>query len=131
MDQILSGLTGVQCYLDDLIITGPGKQSHLWNLDATLQQLEKYCLKVQEDKCDYFQPSFEYLGHVVESTSLHQAPSKVNSIMEAPSPENVSQLRSLLGLLTSYYKFMPNLANNLKPLYEVLDKTMSWKWRQM
>lgn len=37
MDQILSGLSGVQCYLDDLLITSPDEQSHLGNLDATLQ----------------------------------------------------------------------------------------------
>lgn len=42
MDQILSGLSGVQRYLDDLLITGPDEQSHSRNLDATLQRLEDY-----------------------------------------------------------------------------------------
>lgn len=48
--------------------------------------------------------------------------------MEAPSPQNVSQLRSFLGLLTYYAKFVPNLANMLKPLHELLNKTKQWKW---
>lgn len=50
MDQILSGLTGVQCYLDDLLVTGPDKQSHLRKLDATLRK----------DKCEFFRPSVEF-----------------------------------------------------------------------
>ena len=128
MDQILSGLSGVQCYLDDLLITGPDEQSHLKNLDATLQRLEEYGLRVRKSKCEFFRPSVEYLGHVIDSTGLHKAPSKLKAIVEAPSPKNVSQLRSFLGLLTYYARFVPNLANKLKPLHELLNKTKMWKW---
>ncbi|KAK7909596.1 hypothetical protein WMY93_014280 [Mugilogobius chulae] len=71
MDQILSGLSGVQCYLDDLLITGPDEQTHLRNLDETLKRLENYGLKVRKDKCEFFQPSVEYLGHVIDSRGLH------------------------------------------------------------
>lgn len=130
MDQILSGLSGVQCYLDDLLITGPDEQSHLRNLEATLQRLEDYGLKVRKDKCEFFKPSVEYLGHVIDSTGLHKAPSKVKAIVEAPSPTNVSQLRSFLGLLTYYARFVPNLANMLKPLHALLNKTTTWKWTE-
>ncbi|KAJ8380942.1 hypothetical protein SKAU_G00017200 [Synaphobranchus kaupii] len=88
MDQILSGLPGVQCYLDDLLITGPDEQSHLRNLEATLQRLEEYGLRVRKDKCEFFKPSVEYLGHVIHSTGLHKALPKVKAIVEAPSPKN-------------------------------------------
>uniref|UniRef100_A0A673ZPX2 ribonuclease H n=1 Tax=Salmo trutta TaxID=8032 RepID=A0A673ZPX2_SALTR len=128
MDQILSGLTGVQCYLDDLLITGKDEQEHLRNLNATLQRLKEYGLRVRKDKCEFFRPSVEYLGYVIDSSGLHKAPSKVKAVVEAPSPQNVSQLRSFLGLLTYYAKFVPNLANMLKPLHELLNKTKQWKW---
>lgn len=52
----------------------------------------------------------------------------MKAVVEAPSPQNVSQLRSFLGLLTYYAKFVPNLANMLKPLHELLNKTKQWKW---
>lgn len=48
--------------------------------------------------------------------------------MEASSPTNVSQLRSFLGLLTYYARFVSNLANKLKQLHELLNKTTTWKW---
>ncbi|KAK7909343.1 hypothetical protein WMY93_014027 [Mugilogobius chulae] len=130
MDQILSGLSGVQCYLDDLLITGPDEQTHLRNLDETLKRLENYGLKVRKDKCEFFQPSVEYLGHVIDSRGLHKAPSKVKAIVDAPSPTNVSQLRSFLGLLTYYARFVPNLANRLKPLHELLNKATKWRWTE-
>nr|XP_055038341.1 uncharacterized protein K02A2.6-like [Misgurnus anguillicaudatus] len=128
MDQILSGLTGVQCYLDDLLITGKDDQEHLSNLEATLQRLQNFGLKVRKDKCEFFSSSVEYLGHVIDSSGLHKAPSKVKAIVEAPAPQNVSQLRSFLGLLTYYAKFVPNLANRLKPLHELLNKSSKWEW---
>uniref|UniRef100_A0AAQ4RGR7 ribonuclease H n=1 Tax=Gasterosteus aculeatus aculeatus TaxID=481459 RepID=A0AAQ4RGR7_GASAC len=111
MDQILSGLTGVQCYLDDLLITGKDEQERLRNLDAALQRLEEYGLRVRTAKCEFFQSSVEYLGHIIDGAGLHKAPSKVKAVEEAPSPQNVSQLRSFLGLLTYYAKFVPNLSN--------------------
>lgn len=122
-DHILSGLAGVQCYLDDLLITVKDKQEHLSNLKAILQRLQSFGLKVRKDKYKFFCPAVEYLGHVIYGLGLHKAPSKVKVIMEVPAPQNVSQLWSFLGLLTYYAKFVPNLANRLKPLHDLLNKS--------
>lgn len=122
VDRILSGLTGVQCYLDDLLITGKDEQEHLRYLEATLQRLQSLGLKVRKDKCAFFCPAVEYLGHVNDGSGLYKAPSKVKVIVEAPAPQNVSQLQSSLGLLTYNAKFVPNLGNRLKPLHNLLNK---------
>nr|XP_025043376.1 uncharacterized protein K02A2.6-like [Pelodiscus sinensis] len=128
MDQILCGLPGVQCYLDDILVTGGNEEDHLKNLEATLQRLEEYGLRVRKDKCAFFQPSVEYLGHIIDATGLHKSPSKVKAIVEAPPPQNVSQLRSFLGLLNYYGRFISQLATLLKPLHELLGQNKVWKW---
>nr|XP_061833859.1 uncharacterized protein K02A2.6-like [Nerophis lumbriciformis] len=128
MDQILHGLPGVQCYLDDILCTGSTDQEHLDNLDAALQRLKEYGLRVRKDKCEFFQLSVEYLGHVIDARGLHTAPSKVRAIVDAPPPENVSQLRSFLGLLNYYGRFIPNLSSRLKPLHDLLCQGKKWNW---
>uniref|UniRef100_K7F1W6 ribonuclease H n=1 Tax=Pelodiscus sinensis TaxID=13735 RepID=K7F1W6_PELSI len=128
MDQILCGLPGVQCYLDNILVTGGNEEDHLKNLEATLQRLEEYGLRVRKDKCAFFQPSVEYLGHIIDATGLHKSPSKVKAIVEAPPPQNVSQLRSFLGLLNYYGRFISQLATLLKPLHELLGQKKVWKW---
>lgn len=128
MDQILSGLPGVQCYLDDILCTGADDDEHLRNLDATLQRLKEYGLRIRKDKCEFFQSSVEYLGHVIDAKGLHTAPSKITAIVDAPPPQNVSQLKSFLGLLNYYGRFIPNLASLLKPLHNLLRKEEAWKW---
>jgi hypothetical protein len=40
IDQILQGLSGVQCVLDDMIITGKSDDEHLQNLEYVLQRLQ-------------------------------------------------------------------------------------------
>ncbi|XP_057691299.1 uncharacterized protein K02A2.6-like [Corythoichthys intestinalis] len=127
MDQILSELPGVQCYLDDILCTGADEE-HLRNLDAVLKRLRQYGLRVRKDKCEFLRPSVEYLGHVIDHEGLLKAPSKTKAIVDATAPENVSQLRSFLGLLNYYRRFIPNLASLLKPLHELLCKDVKWKW---
>lgn len=89
--------------MDDTLFTRKTEEEHLKNLDATLQRLEEYRLRGCRSKCEFFQPSVEFFIHVIDSEGLHKAPSKVKAIVEAPAPQNVSQLRSYLGLLSYYY----------------------------
>ena len=54
MDQILQGLPMVQCYLDDIIISGRDYSEHMDNLSTVLGRLQEYGLKVNSDKCSFF-----------------------------------------------------------------------------
>lgn len=47
---------------------------------------------------------------------LHASPEKVKAVLNAPQPRNVQELRSFLGMMNYYRKFIPNLATLLKPL---------------
>ena len=55
---------------------------------------------------------------------------KVRVIKDAPRPRDVSQLRSFLGLLNYYGKFLPNLATLLRPLYDLLQSVKTWSWEK-
>ena len=54
--------------------------------------------------------------------------SKLDAIKHAPQPRNVTELKSFLGLLTYYGKFLPHLPTVLAPLYKLLRQNVSWKW---
>ena len=53
---------------------------------------------------------------------------KVRAVQEAREPRNVSELKSYLGLLTYYSRFLPNMATALNPLYNLLRKAVPWRW---
>ena len=73
-------------------------------------------------------PSVEYLGHRIDAEGLHAMPSKLQAIVQAPAPKNVQELRSFLGLLNYYGKFIPNLASLIQPLNNLLQHNRKWKW---
>ena len=74
------------------------------------------------------QPSVEYLGHIVDRNGLHATPSKVEAITRAPEPRNVQELRSFLGLVNYYGKFISHLSTLSQPLNHLLDNKVPWKW---
>lgn len=66
MDQILPKLPGVVCFIDDILITGHTEAEHLSNLEAVLQKLQEYGLRLKLRKCEFSKShAVEYLGQVV------------------------------------------------------------------
>ncbi|CAC5399296.1 unnamed protein product [Mytilus coruscus] len=128
IEQILSGIPGTQCLLDDMIITGSTDEEHLNNLESVLKRLNQYGLKANIDKCEFFKDSVTFCGHVIDKHGLHKTPDKIKAIKNAPAPENVSQLKSILGLINYYAKFLPDLSATLSPLHNLLRKDTTWKW---
>ena len=68
------------------------------------------------------------MGHTLDAEGLHSLSDKLQAVKEAPTPRNVSELKSYLGLLTYYGKLLPNLATQLHQLYQLLAKNCKWKW---
>ena len=128
MESVLQGIPKVVVYLDDILITGETEEEHLKILDEVLERLEKAGLRVKKPKCRFMVPSVNYLGHQIDSEGLHPLADKVKAVEEAPAPRNVQELKSFLGLLTYYGKFLPNMSSVLAPLYRLLGKDTPWSW---
>uniref|UniRef100_A0A8C5PEH0 Gypsy retrotransposon integrase-like protein 1 n=1 Tax=Leptobrachium leishanense TaxID=445787 RepID=A0A8C5PEH0_9ANUR len=130
MDELLAGVPGTQCLLDDMLITGRTEREHRQNVQDVLQILMDHGLKVNINKCEFLKDHLEFCGHVIDKTGLHTTDEKVKALIEAPIPRNVTQLHSYLGLLNYYNKFLPNLAHTLFPLHRLLEKQQQWKWTE-
>ena len=131
MDNLLVGIPGVAVYLDDILVTGVTEQEHLKSLEEVLRRLGQSGLRVKKKKCLFMVPSVSYLGHKIDADGLHPLPDKLQAVKAAPTPRNVSELKSYLGLLTYYGKFLPNLSTHLEPLYRLLPKDSKWKWTKV
>ena len=70
----------------------------------------------------------EYLGYKIDAQGLHPNNSKVEAIVNTPAPTNISELRSFLGLLNYYGKFVANLSTLLHPLHQLLQAVTQWNW---
>ena len=130
IDTILHDVPGVICYIDDILVTGKIKEDHLHNLGEVFQHLEKHGFRLKRDKCIFLQESIEYPGHQIDRTGIQAVPSKIDAIVKAPEPTNVQELRSFLGLLNYYGKFIQNLSSILHPLNRLLQVPQKWDWTE-
>ena len=128
IETLLAGIDGVGVFLDDVVITGRDMQEHNIALREVLRRLSDAGLRVNRDKCSFGVPSVQYLGFKVSERGVETTEDKVSAIRSAPDPQNVSQLRSWLGLINYYGKFLPNLASVLSPLHRLLRRDVQWVW---
>jgi hypothetical protein len=128
MEQVLIGCRGTQVYFDDVLVTGKDDDEHLENLDRALERIAAHGLKLKRAKCEFMRSSLNYLGHKIDKDGLHTDDEKVSAIRNAPAPTNTKELRSVLGLINYYNRFIPNSATLLQPMNKLLRKGVKWRW---
>ena len=131
IEQLLKGISGVQCLLDDIIATRPNDKEHWTNLNPVFQRLDDYGLCVNKNKCKFFEDRIEYCGHEIDRPGLHKTRPKIDAVLNYKQPANVTELRSFLGLVNYNHRFLPNLASTLHPLYELLKSGSPYKWTSL
>ena len=130
VEQLLRGIPGVLCYLDDILITGSTTEEHKTRLEKVLARLNDVGFKLSLNKCYFSVPSVSYLGYVIDASGLHPSTEKVKSIVEAPAPTNLKQLESYLGVFNFYRRFVPNASSVLEPLNALRRSGKEWTWKQ-
>ena len=128
MDMILQGVEKCVCKQDDILIGGVSWQENIKILAEVLERLHKYNLHLKMAKCEFLKREVVYLGLKIDAEGLHPVEEKVNAVKRAPVPQNVSELRSFLGMVQYYHPFLPDLATTLAPLHELLKKGVQWTW---
>ena len=130
IEQVLQGIPMVVCRVDDILVSGKNDQEHLDHLNEVLTRLESAGLRLKLSKCKFMQPTVEYLGYRIDAQGLHAIEKKVEAIRNAPAPENQHQLRSFLGMINYYAKFISNYSIITHPLNELLKDGVEWKWSE-
>ena len=95
-----------------------------------LKRLQDAGLKGNKEKCEFFRDRVQFCGHEIDREGLHKTQEKIEAVVSAPRPENVSQLRSFLGLVNYYNRFLPNASTVLHPLHQLLEQNSEWQWTE-
>ena len=115
-------------YLDDIIVFSKTIEEHFVHLDQVFSLLARDGLKMKTTKCEFFKGKLEYLGFIVSREVVAPNPSKVESILKYPEPNNVKELQSFLGLASYYRKFIRAFAEKAHHLTMLTRKDIAWEW---
>ena len=108
INSLLQGIPGVIAYFEDILVTGAYDTEHLESLKEVFKQLSEAGFRLHR-KCQFLAPEVTYLGYCIDSEGLHPTDDKLRAVQAASVPRNVTELKSYLGLLTYYGRFLPYL----------------------
>jgi len=130
MDVMLSGLQWETClvYLDDVLIFGRTHEEMLNRLDNVHRRLQSGGMKLRLDKCKFSQRQVTYLGHVISVDGIRPDPLKIHAVQNMPDPTNVKEVKSFLGLVSYYRRFIANCSQIAAPLTKLLKKGEIFRW---
>ena len=118
MEAVLNGLIWRTClvYLDDIITVGDTFERALLNLRGVFDRLRMANLKLKPKKCELFKHQVEYLGHTVSVEGIKPSASKIQALKVWKLPRDVHEIRSFLGFVSYYRKFIRMFAEMAVPL---------------
>ena len=112
MNQILEGLPGVVCLIDDVLIYG----------------LEDHNVTLNRDKCKFNQRSIKFLGHLIDQDGVRADPDKTAAIRDMDTPKSITDLRRFMGMVNQLGKFTPMTTDLSQPLRDLLSTKNAWVW---
>jgi len=68
------------------------------------------------------------MGHIIMAGGVKPDPTKVAAILQIPPPQDIPGVKRLCGMVQYLTKFLPNLANDLRPLRNLTRKDVPWEW---
>lgn len=117
-------------YVDDIMIYSDNEEDHVKHVEITLAELNKAGLKINLEKCEFFQESITYLGYLVTAEGIEMDPSRTDAIRYFKTPHNLRTLRGFIGMVNYYKRLIPNLSGMLEPMLELLRKNTKWNWTE-
>ena len=129
MDLTLANTNSVFLYMDDILIVTKGtKQDHKNKVREVLKILDEANLQLKAEKCTIAQESIEWLGYKLTQSGISPINTKAQGISDRLRPTNLKHLRSFLGAVNQFNKFIPNLAAIRFPFRTILKKDADWNW---
>jgi hypothetical protein len=112
----------VVIYLDDILVFSKTWEDHFLHVHTVLDLLHTHKLQVKHHKSSFGKPSIQYLGFVVSVEGVSPDPTKVQALAQWPAPHSALELKSFMGGINFYQRFIANFSQLAHPLHQLSNQ---------
>ena len=129
-DALLIGIKWQYCagYIDDIIIWSNTFSDHLQHVEEVFRRMQQANLQLRPKKCDLFRSSVKCLGSIINAQGISMDPKRIAALKDLPIPTSKDSLRSALGTLGYYQKFIDGYAVIANPLTRMTREKEPFFW---
>nr|CAH7750004.1 unnamed protein product [Callosobruchus chinensis] len=115
-------------YVDDILVYSEDVSTHLKHLRQIFEILAEEGMTLKLRKCQFLPNQVSFLGHVIGSERVKVDPERTYAIEHFPTPRNLRELSSFLGLVNYDRRFCDHYSDLTIPLLKLLRKNQPWIW---
>ena len=115
-------------FLDDLVIYSRNLAEHTQHLKMVLDRLKEHKLYAKASKTQIAVTGTDFVGHWITGDGVSPMPVKIRAIQQWKKLENVTDVRSFLGMVSFYRRYIRKFAEIAGPLHDLTKKNVVWRW---
>ena len=112
-------LTYCLIYLDDVIIFSKTEEEHLEQMRVVFDRFREHGLKLKPSKCEVFKTEINYLAHHMSKRGVLPSKKNLEAITRCSPPDTYTKVKSFVGLIGHYRRFIKGFANIVASLYDL------------
>ena len=114
-------------FIDDILIYSSNKEEHVSHLIIVLQTLKDRHLFAKFSKCEFWLQDVAFLGHIVSSKWIRVDSQKMETVKQWPRPTSATNIKSFLGIVGYYRKFVEEFSYIASPLTRLTQKIVKFQ----
>ena len=117
-------------FIDDILMYSPMVEKYAEHLRITFEILRKEKLYTKFSKCEFWLKEVQFMGHMVSNEGIKVDPTKIAAVLDWERPRTPTEVRSFMGLVGYYQRFVKDFAKKATPLTKLTRKNEKFIWNE-
>jgi hypothetical protein len=115
-------------YLDNVTVFSQSDDEHLRHLRRVFEKCKRFGISLNPKKNLFGLEEGKLLGHIISKDGIKIDPNRIEAIHNLEHPRNIKELQSFIGKINLLRRFIPNLAELLRNITNMLKRDVKIKW---